>query len=330
MSRWKKFRYRLEYGGLFFAAWLVQRLPWRWLRPLGKIIGAAFFYIDHHRRAVTLANLEAAFGQEMNSKRRWEVGRKSYGVFAETFLELLWSPRLTPELVKEIGKIEEWDPNPCYRKKGVPAIYCSLHAGNYEWSGQVAAYYSEVFPVIAQKFKNPFLGSLFDRWRTSMGQQIFPQERAMLKMLRHLKSGKKIGVLTDLNLKPHQGPVIIRCFGRLLVPVTRLPAALALRTGAALIPVECYENPKGGYVYRYLPAIPIDETSTEESLTQACWDAFEPGLRQHPERWLWSYKHWRYKPSIGDTKHYPFYAHHFQSFDDLLQCSLCEQDEVKS
>ncbi len=162
-----------------------------------------------------------------------------------------------------------------------------------------------------------------------MGQQVIPQERAMLKTLRHLKNGGKIGVLIDLNLKPNKGPVIIRCFDRFLVPVTPLPAELALRTGAALIPVECIEKPKGGYLYRYLPAISVDEKSTVKSVAQACWSSLEPGLRRHPEMWLWSYKHWRYRPSMGGTDHYPFYAHHLQHFDELLELQLkksCEDD----
>ena len=155
-----------------------------------------------------------------------------------------------------------------------------------------------------------------------MGQQVIPQERAMLKTLRHLKNGGKIGVLIDLNLKPSQGPVIIRCFNKFLVPVTRLPAELALRTGAALVPVECVEKPSGGYIYRYLPALSVNEKSTVESVAQACWNALEPSLWRHPEMWLWSYKHWRYRPSFEETESYPFYAHHLESFDTLVKTQL--------
>lgn len=326
---WKPFRYRLEYVGLVMVAWLVQRLPWRWLRPLGRMLGSLFFLCDSHRRAVTLANLQAAFGDKMDKKRRWQVGRQSYGVFATTFLELLWSPRLTPAIIDDIATIEECDPSAWHRGKGKAVIYCSLHAGNFEWSGQLAARYNTGFPVIAQKLKNPLLGPLFDHWRSTMGQQVFLKERVMLKMFRHLKSGGKIGVLVDLNLKPSEGPAVIRCFGRLLVPVTRLPAELALKAGATLVPVECVENAKGGYIYRYLPPIAIDEKSTPESLTQACWDALEPSIHKYPETWLWSYKHWRYRPSTGNTEHYPFYAHRLQSFDQLLKAPLEKSCENK-
>ncbi|MFI0348525.1 MAG: lysophospholipid acyltransferase family protein [Chthoniobacterales bacterium] len=318
MISWKPFRYRLEYTGLLISSAFVQCLPWRWLRPLGRALGSFFFLIDQHRRKVTLANLKAAFGESISDRTLWKIGSASYGTFATTGLELLWSPRLTPDLLGKIATLEGLDPMPAHTAPGVPAIYFCLHAGNFEWMSQVHATLLTPLPVIAQKLKNPLLGPLFDRWRSTMGQRIIPQERAMLKTLRHLKEGGKIAMLIDLNLKPSEGPVVIKVFDRLLVPVTPLPSMLALRTGAALVPVECFARPTGGYHIRYLPALKIEEGSSPTSIAQACWDALEPGLRKHPEAWLWSYKHWRYRPLRGSTEHYPFYANHLESFDQLV------------
>lgn len=301
------------------ASRLIQFLPWRWIRPIGKSVGSLFFLMDAHRRNVTLANLKAAFGDTIDKNQCWSIGRKSYGVFATTALELLWSPRLTPAIIDDIATVEGLDPVPSHVASGVPVIYFCLHAGNFEWVSQVHARYITSLPIIAQKLKNPLLGSLFDRWRSVMGHHIMPQERAMLKTMRHLKQGGKMGMLIDLNLKPSQGPVVITVFGRLKVPVTPLPATLALRTGAKLVPVECFERPEGGYHIRYLPALEITPESSVNSIAQACWDALEPGLRQHPELWLWSYKHWRYRPSKGKNDHYPFYSNCLESFDALLE-----------
>jgi lauroyl/myristoyl acyltransferase len=197
-------------------------------------------------------------------------------------------------------------------------IYCCAHAGNFEWTGQVAARYAKKFPVIAQKFKNLLIGQLFNRWRSSLGQEVIPQEQAMLKLFRYLKTGGKFGILVDLNLKPQEGPVIVRSFERLLIPLTRLPAELALRTGALLVPVECLIKPQGGYTIRFLEPIPMTSESTVESLTQACWNVLESSIRRHPEYWLWSYKHWRYRPSHKKNDFYPFYANSFPPFDALV------------
>lgn len=327
----KRCRYRLEYFGLFLAGWLVQRLPWRWLRPLGHFVGAVVFFFDRKRREVAFANLQAAFGATYDEQERKKIAKKSYQIFATTMLELLWSPRLTAATMDEIADIDVADLRSSPKLEGVPVIYCCAHAANFEWTGQIAARYTNRFPVIAQKFKNPLIGKLFDRWRSSLGQEVIPQEQAMLKLFRYLKGGGKFGILVDLNLKPHEGPVIVKMFDRLLTPLTRLPAELALRTGALLVPVECLIKPRGGYTLRFLEPITVTHESTVESLTQAYWNILESSLQRHPEYWLWTYKHWRYKPSEPENDFYPFYANTFAPFDELiLQQKSCETKDPVS
>jgi hypothetical protein len=41
-------------------------------------------------------------------------------------------------------------------------------------------------------------------------------------------------------------------------------------------------------------------------------------LHTHPELWLWSYKHWRYKPEGEAGNGYPFYANTLDSYQELL------------
>ncbi len=327
----KKIRYRFEYFGLLVGAWLIQRLSWRWLRPFGNFVGSLVFFFDRKRREVAFTNLKAAFGTIYDEQERKKIAKKSYQIFAATMLELLWSPRLTPETMDEIADIDVVDLRSSPKLEGVPVIYCCAHAANFEWTGQIAARYTNRFPVIAQKFKNPLIGTLFDQWRSSLGQEVIPQEQAMLKLFRYLKTGGKFGILVDLNLKPHEGPVIVRMFDRLLAPLTRLPAELALRTGALLVPVECLIKPQGGYTLRFLEPISVTSESTVESLTQACWDVLESSIQRHPEYWLWTYKHWRYKPSEQENHFYPFYANTFLPFDELIaQQKSCEKKDSVS
>jgi Kdo2-lipid IVA lauroyltransferase/acyltransferase len=316
---WKRQRYRLEYHGLRAASALVCLLPWRWVGPLANFVGSVFFTFDRHRRVVTLSNLRSAFGNRFSEAELVAIGRKSYGVFARTALELLWSPNLSREILDEIITTEGLDPMPPHGAQGKPALYFCLHAGNFEWLSQITCRHFGNFPVIAQNLKNPLLGALFDGWRSALGQEIMPQKGAMLRTIRHIKEGGKMGMLVDLNLKPTAGPVVIRQFGRFLTPVTRLPAELAKRNGAALVPVACLPRPDGGYIVRYLPEIAVSPEATTEEIAQACWDALEPHLVEYPELWLWSYKHWRYKPEGAKGEGYPFYASRDSAYQQLLQ-----------
>jgi lauroyl/myristoyl acyltransferase len=319
VSIWKRQRYRLEWLGLKLLSGLVCLIPYRTIRPLASFLGSVTWWLDGRRREVTLANLCCAFGDRYDAGELADIGRRSFGVFAGTMLELLWSPRITREFLKEFGTQETLDPASRHAEQGRSVIYACLHAGNFEWTSKISVNLFGPVPLIAQEFKNPLLGPLFDSWRSVVGHAVFPRKGVMIRMLRHLKEGGKFGVLVDLNLKPADGPVLIRCFGKYLTPVTRLPAELALRTGAAVVPVEIIPRREGGHHLRYLPEIPITESTTPAEITQACWDALEPGISRNPELWLWNYKHWRYRPSGPEGEGYPFYANRDPSFDRLLE-----------
>ncbi len=41
-------------------------------------------------------------------------------------------------------------------------------------------------------------------------------------------------------------------------------------------------------------------------------------IRERPDLWLWSYKHWRYQPAETGDVEYPFYAHVNPRFERIL------------
>ena len=57
------------------------------------------------------------------------------------------------------------------------------------------------------------------------------------------------------------------------------------------------------------------------TVTQACWDYFEPFIRARPELWLWNYKHWRYRPRDAAPETYPFYARWSERLDEVMEAS---------
>lgn len=219
----KRQRFRLEWLGLRLLSVLVCLLPYRALRSFGFFLGSVIWIFDRKRREVTLANLECAFGDRYDKSRRDSIGRRSFGVFAESMLELLWSPRITREFLLGAGTHENLDPLSRHAEQGRAVIYACLHAGNFEWTSKISVNVFGPVPIIAQEFKNPLIGPLFDSWRSVVGHSVFPRRGVMIRMLRHLKEGGKFGVTVDLNLKPADGPVIIRCFRE--IPHPRDPSA---------------------------------------------------------------------------------------------------------
>ncbi len=317
-SRPPTVRERLEYIGLSLLAGIIRFLPYGVLPRLANVLGPLVYRLDPRGRKVALANLDAAFGDHLTPAAKARIASASYATFARTMFELFWSPNLTETFVRRIATIEGVDLDPCHADPAQPVIYVCLHYSNFEWMSQFGAFFTGRKPVVTQRFKNPLLSSLVARLRSSTGHEIIPQERAMIRMLKHLKTGGNFDMLCDLNLDPSESSVIIDTFGGLKVCVTQTHAALALRTGAKIAPAECRPLPDGRY--RMISHKPIEypPTATAAEIVQLCWNVLEPSIWEQPECWLWSYKHWRFRPADDRSGRYPFYANTAKRFDKHL------------
>lgn len=310
-------RQRLEFLGLSALVWVIGRLPYGWLRHIGGVLGWIVFTFDKRGKQVALANLDSAFGDSRTLAEKRRIAAGSYQTFARTMLELFWSPNLNETVARRIAHFEGLELDSCHTDASQPAVYLCLHYSNFEWLSQFGAYTVANGPVIAQRFKNPLIGSIFDRLRASTGHWVVPQERAMIRMLKHLKSGGKFAMLCDLNLDPSETSVIIDTFRGLKVCVTQMQSALALRTGAKIVPVECRPEPDGTYRMVYHKPLEFPPGATAAEITQLCWNVLEPSIHQQPECWLWAYKHWRFLPANDQSGRYPFYANIAKRFDRM-------------
>ena len=266
---------------------------------------------------MALANIEAAFGERFSPKERAGIARASYCDFARTMLDLLWSPALTRENFRRYMRIKGIEVLENLRDRGEGAIVMCIHHGNFEWASQACALAGWSGVIVTQEFKNEQIGRVFKRCREASGQRIIGQEKSMIRMLKHVKKGGNSGMLLDLNIQPGEASTIIETFGMKLC-ASYLHSVLALRAGARLVPLEGRSQPDGTCDVLIHPPIEITPDATYRQVAQKCWDFFEPVIRDHPHHWLWSYKHWRYKPA-GAEKDYPFYSHRNKAFDELLQ-----------
>ena len=307
-------RQRLEYWGLRVAGQLVQWLPHQCLVWFSKPIGSLAYRLDPRGRMVSMQNLDAAFGETIGRHEKKRIAESGYRSFARTMFELFWSPNLTRKTAGKIFRTEGL----AKESPGVPTIYVTTHFSNFEWLGQNVKFFLGPGIIVAQRLKNPLLGRYFDSLRGSTGHQIIPQERAIARMLKHLKGGGYFCAVVDLNLDPDEASVIIDEFSGLKTCVTQMHAALALHTGARVVPAECRPQPDGTYRMIYHEPLEYSSDATPAEIAQQCWDVLEPGIREAPECWLWSYKHWRFKPSGTNADRYPKYANTAKRFDVAL------------
>jgi len=313
MSIWKKLRYKLEWFGLQLLYITVPLLPRKSAHRLSKGLGSLAFAADKHGRNVAIENLTLVFGEEKADDEIREIARKSYQCFAQTVVDQFWSRRLTAENFEQYLTIDfdDWETLEKVRETG--AIWVTPHYSNFEWVALVMGFRDYPFTIVAQDFKNPSLTEIYKKNREVSGHTVIPQRGALRHLLKGLNNKGNAAFLTDLTIPPSKAAAIIECFGRKSC-VTAIHAELMKRTGLPVITGMCIPKDDGNYIVKGFSPLHFSPEDTQQSIAQACWDIFEPYIRENPAPWLWMYKHWRYLPG-GKEDRYPSYARQNDKFD---------------
>jgi Kdo2-lipid IVA lauroyltransferase/acyltransferase len=316
-SRWKRFRYQLEWRGLVLATKLVPLLSRQACFYFAGFLGSFISIFDRHGREVALSNLEVAFGNQYSLQERRRIVRDSFRHFARTMLDLLWSLRLTRENFSRYIEMENFRETEQGTNPERSIIIACYHYSNFEWLSMACGFLGLTGTIIVQEFKNSRLDPIFEKIRERSGHEFIPRERGIVRLYKVLRRKGRTAMLVDLTVPPRQGAVAIDCFG-LKSSMTAAHAWLHQRTGTPIIPAHCEPLPGGRYRMVFHPKIANTETMTLQQIAQACWNSFEPYVRKNPSPWLWVYKHWRYRPTKTDRP-YPFYAHIYEAFDEILE-----------
>lgn len=316
MSVWKRFRYRLEWLGLQWLYFSIPLLPRRMAHGLGNVLGGTAFHLDSRGRRIALENLRLVFGDEKPVEEIRRIARDSYRSFARTVIDQFWGSRLTRENYLDYCMIEAEDMDAIEHARETGGIWVTPHYSNFEWIALIMGFRDYHFTIVAQDFRNPSLTEVYKKNRERSGHEVIPQRGAIVRLLKNLKRGGNVAFLTDLTIRPSKPATAIECFGRKTC-VTSLHAELMKRTGLSVIPGICIPMPDGRYVLKGFQPLVFGPDDDEHSIAQACWDIFEPYIREHPEPWLWMYKHWRYLPAHPAAS-YPSYAWRNEAFDEVI------------
>ncbi len=314
---WKGIRHRAEWLLVRLAAFLIPKLPRSFVLPIGSAVGALAADLDRAGRGVALSNLDCVFGSALTPRRKRQIVRESYQHFARGVHDLFWSPRLTAENFShlvEFANLEQWREE---LEPGKPVIFGCHHYSNFEWMGVTVGLSGRQSLIMAQEFKNPLLDPTFVELRQIGGHRVVPREGALLHLYRALRRGQRIAIFADLTISARHESVVIDCFG-LKRCVSFAHAWLHQRTGAPIINAHCEPLPGGRYRIVFHPPLNLRAGASIREIAQACWDQIEPVIRENPAPWLWSYKHWRYRPEAASPAAYPFYANVSPHFEKRL------------
>lgn len=286
-------RHRLEYLAVAGTSALVRVMPRRVGRMAGSMLGLAFYALDNPHRRLAVANLQAAFPARSRRECR-AIARRVFGHFGRLLMDVMTFSTLSPKRMLDLVEIEGGERLAEAHALGRGVLLLTGHFGFWELAGLAHAAAFQPISVVARPLDNPYLHHLLEQIRTRTGNSVIYRRGGIRRILRALSRNRAVAMLIDQHIHGADS-VYVDFFDRPASTTTAL-AALALRTGAPIIPV--FTLPLPGGRYRQIYDHPVDPPSADDPnairiFTQRCTDVLEMYVRRYPHLWLWMHRRWR-------------------------------------
>ncbi len=264
------------------------RLPEPLMRRIGYGLGVAAFHLARGRRSMAERHMRRVLGPEVDARAAARAMFRWYGRY---WAEVFW---VTP------ARREQFAANAMVvgdgldrvfeaRDEGNGVILALPHVGNWEAAGAFAAEHGLGVLAVAEALRNERIVEWFISIRNALGIDVVIARKGgntTRALLERLHAGGIVALLCDRDVTGRGIPVDF--FGE----VTTLPAgpaALAERTGAALMPVGAFFAPGKGHAFRIGPRVEVAAgESREERVTRTAQRlalALEDLIRHEPPQW---------------------------------------------
>jgi KDO2-lipid IV(A) lauroyltransferase len=273
-------------------------LPVALVERAGALVGLGAYAFDRPHRRIARRNVAAAFPGR-SAAEQGVIVRGAFAHFGRLLFELLKFSTLTPAAMLARVEFEGEERVRQAYAQGRGVLFVTGHFGFWELQAMVHALRLRPMAVVARALDNRALNDLLERMRTRTGNTVIYRQGTIRRVLRLLHAGEGVGILIDQHVQSRDA-IYVDFFDR-PAATTSVVAALALRTGAPVVPL--FALPLGGGRYRMIYEHPVQPPSENgagavHEFTQRCTDVLEMYVRRHPELWLWMHRRWRDDDSV--------------------------------
>ncbi len=281
---------RLIAAGYALGWSLVCRVPESWARRMFMIAGDIAWRRQGRGVQRLEANLRRVIGPEASGKQLRALSRDAVQSYARYWLEVFRLPVISKErILADMRAIGEEDTAFAYLAAGRGVIFALPHMGNWEHAGAwIILRGAGRFTTVAERLKPESVYRRFVAFRESLGMEVLPTTGGVSRfgvLAQRLRAGGLVCLPADRDVTG--AGIEVEFFGE-KARMMGGPAALAIQTGAALMPVTLwYEGPYWcAHIY---PEIPVPEDGSRRdkvaAMTQELARIFEAGIAEHPADW---------------------------------------------
>jgi KDO2-lipid IV(A) lauroyltransferase len=294
-ERWRAFKTRmdvpsiLELGTLKTFSALVRTVPPRLSYRVAMTAADATFFLWRTGRQDTMTNLRHVLGPATPTKQVRDTARQAMRNYFRVLVEFLALRQTTRagvmSRVRDVRGVEYVNQA---LERGHGAILVGIHHGSWDMAAVVATSYGWPITAVADTYRYPPLNEWVFAPRKAWGCQIISarESHALREVFRVLKRNEVLVLVID---RPMNGEGIPVRFFDADLSFPPGAAAIALKTGAPVIPGYFARLPDNTFVADILP--PVDYTPSGDrqkdvqGLTQAIVTRLEEIVRRYPEQW---------------------------------------------
>jgi KDO2-lipid IV(A) lauroyltransferase len=278
-------------GVAYSLGWkLVCRIPESWAHAL--FIAAADIGWRRQGPGVQMleGNLSRVTGPEVDGKQLRALSREAMRSYARYWLEVFRLPVIGRErILGDMHCTGEYDTARKHLAAGRGVIFALPHMGNWEHAGAwIVACGVDGLTTVAERLKPESVYDKFVAFRESLGMEVLPATGGVSRfgvLAQRLRAGRLVCLLADRDVTG--AGIEVEFFGE-RARMMGGSAALAVQTGAALMPVTLWyeDDGWGAHIHEEIP-MPAEGTRQEQTaeMTQQLATIFEAAIRKHPQDW---------------------------------------------
>jgi KDO2-lipid IV(A) lauroyltransferase len=281
--------------------WVMRALPPGVRYPLAALTGRGAFYLMPRRRRVAQENFGQVLGLPVNDPRVKRTVRHAFGNYFKMFADFMLMVSLKPEEIRRMVRPEGQERLDRVLALGKGAIVVTAHVSNWDILAAASAVYGYPISAVTNELPSDGLNELVVASRERIGMKMIRLGPGSLRQI--LKSlGKNELVALASDLYSGDRGVRVPFFNRpAMFPAG--PAAIALKTGAPIIPVWIRRQPDNLYVAEIEEPIEVSRTGDNArdvlATTERIVQFFERIIRREPDQWLVFLPVWRLEQPAG-------------------------------